>query len=316
MPINELKLDTVFGADPEVFIYDNKNSTVVPPAALKEDHGIEFIDSKTILLGSDWRIIEDGAATEINIFPSDDFYQLHGRITMAKKNLENFAQGLGFSVASRASVPFDANKYWKGRNESFRDCVRFGCDPDLDIYTGKYSQETCVEDITQRFGGGHIHMQAPEKEKDLFESIYYHTTRLMDIIVGNTAVALNRKTPAFDEDEKNRLKFYGRPGKIRLQNYPDGNKGIEYRVPSNFWLTSVTTGEIIFKLMNAVFNLSTNPSDAIKFLTSPYTEEAPINIISYNKKNANLMAIQVLDRLTSMRYIEINDFSKILENMG
>lgn len=314
--MNDLRLDTVFGADPEVFVLDTKNNTIVPPAALKEDHGVKFVDAKTILLGDDWRVIEDGAATEINIFPSNDFFRLFGRINLAKQHLQTLANQLGFSVSSRASVPFDSVKYWKGRNESFRDCVRFGCDPDLDIYTGHYSQETCVEDIKQRFGGGHIHMQAPPNEKDLFESIFYHTTRLMDIIVGNTAVALKRGNESLDEDEKSRLRFYGRPGKIRLQSYADGNKGIEYRVPSNFWLSSVTTGEIIFKLMNVVFNLSMNPNDAAKFLVIPFTENAPRNIVSYNKKSASSLAMSVLDLLTSMRYIEINDFSKILQNMG
>jgi hypothetical protein len=311
-----LKLDTVFGADPEVFIFDKKYNTIVPPAALRDDCGVNFVDGKTILLGDDWRIIEDGAATEINIFPSDDFYQLYGRIGLAKQNLQTLAHQMGFTVVSRASVPFDPDKYWVGRDESFRDCVRFGCDPDLDIYTGEFSKEVSVDNVRQRFGGGHIHMQAPKDEKDLFESIFYHTTRLMDIIVGNTAVSLKRPSNLDDEDEKNRLKFYGRPGKIRLQNYPDGNKGIEYRVPSNFWLNSVTNAEIVFKLMNAVFNLSRYPNDATKFLTAPYTEDAPRNIVSYNKKSANSLSMQILDLLTSMGYIDISDLVKIIRNIG
>ena len=74
--------DTIFGTDPEVFVID-ENRNCIPPAALKEDFGMEFVDEKVIIDGGDWTIIEDGAATEINLAPSNESDVISDRIKRA-----------------------------------------------------------------------------------------------------------------------------------------------------------------------------------------------------------------------------------------
>jgi hypothetical protein len=308
-------LQTNFGTDPEVFVVDN-NGQCIPPAALRDDFGVEFIDEKTIIEGDDWRIIEDGAATEINIVPSNSIDTINDRISKALAGLKSFV-GDNFDLTTIVypTVPFDVKKYWEERDESFRDCVRFGCDPDLDIYSGEYSKEIAADNVPERFGGGHIHMQAPIDDLAFFEDKYFHVARLMDILVGNTGVAIKRPDKRWVEAEKKRLKFYGKPGKIRLQEYPDGTKGIEYRTPSNFWITNPATAFSLLTLMNSVFSLSQNPEDASKFLEDEnIVNMAPKYIVDFNIKSSKNLFENCLDKLVTMRYLDYLTAGKILES--
>jgi hypothetical protein len=304
--------DTIFGADPEVFVVD-ADKNCIPPAALKEDFGMKFVNEKTIIDGGEWSIVEDGAATEINLIPSNETEVISDRLNKALNELTGvMKKTFDLDVMVFPTVGFDVTKYWEGRGEEFQDCVRFGCDPDLDIYSGEYSTEISADNVPERYGGGHIHMQAPKDNVGLFDETYYHTTLLMDLIVGNSAVAFKRPDLTWIDAEKKRLKYYGRPGKIRLQEYPDGTKGIEYRTPSNFWITNPAFTEGLLTLMNTVFNLSQNPTDASKVLEVPYLNHAPKNIVSFKSNGAFKTMANVLDILGGMRYIDYDSVGRLL----
>ena len=305
--------DTIFGTDPEVFIVDS-DKNCIPPAALKEDFGMEFVDDKIMIDGGDWTIIEDGAATEINLKPSNESDIIGDRIKRALAELKRVMEKeYDLETIVFPTVSFDTKKYWEERGEEFRDCVRFGCDPDLDIYSGEYSTEISADNVPERYGGGHIHMQAPKDNLGLFDETYYHTTLLMDLIVGNSAVAFKRPDILWNEAEKKRLKYYGRPGKIRLQEYPDGTKGIEYRTPSNFWIINPSFTEGLLTLMNTVFNLSQNPTDASKILGLPYLNNAPKNIIGFKTKRAFVTMTDVMETLGGMRYLSYSAIGTLLK---
>jgi len=305
--------DTIFGTDPEVFIVDS-DKNCIPPAALKEDFGMEFVDDKIMIDGGDWTIIEDGAATEINLKPSNESDIIGDRIKRALAELKRVMEKeYDLETIVFPTVSFDTKKYWEERGEEFRDCVRFGCDPDLDIYSGEYSTEISADNVPERYGGGHIHMQAPKDNLGLFDETYYHTTLLMDLIVGNSAVAFKRPDILWNEAEKKRLKYYGRPGKIRLQEYPDGTKGIEYRTPSNFWIINPSFTEGLLTLMNTVFNLSQNPTDASRILGLPYLNNAPKNIIGFKTKRAFVTMTDVMETLGGMRYLSYSAIGTLLK---
>jgi len=304
--------DTQFGADPEIFVVD-KDGNCIPPAALREDFGLKYLDEKTLINGDGWSIIEDGAATEINFMPSDDENTIFERIENAITGISKFIKDkFDLETIIFPTVPFDVKKYWNNRGEEFRDCVRFGCDPALDIYSGEFSTEISADDIPERYGGGHIHMQAPENNMGLFDETYYHATILMDILVGNSGVAFMRPNMNWIKAEKSRLKYYGRPGKIRLQEYPNGMKGIEYRTPSNFWITNPLVGDALLTLMNTVFNLTKNPTDASKFLESELPHLAPKNILNFDQTRAFNIFCDALDKLGSMRYLSYDKISSLV----
>ncbi len=306
-------LNTLFGTDPEIFVVD-EGGNCVPPAALREDFGLVFSDEKTLLQGDEWSIIEDGAATEINLKPTNDPDILVERLENAVNGVTDFMRkSYSLDTFIFPTVPFDIIKYWKERGEEFRDCVRFGCDPDLDIYSGKYSEEVSADDIPERFGGGHIHMQAPPDDLGFFDEAYYHTTLLLDTLVGNSAVAFKRPSGAWVDAEKKRLKYYGRPGKIRLQEYLDGTKGIEYRTPSNFWITSPEVSKGLLTLMNTVFNIVQHPKDASKLLNNNWIEQAPKNISKFDQPRAFTLFSEAIEYLGEMKYIDYATTASLID---
>ncbi len=308
-----MMFNTLFGTDPEIFVVDDSGNCV-PPAALREDFGLVFVDEKTLLKDDKWSIVEDGAATEINLEPTNDPDVFIGRLEDAINGVTSFMRkNYGLDTFVFPTVPFDVIKYWKERGEEFKDCVRFGCDPDLDIYSGKYSEEVSADDVPERYGGGHIHMQAPEDDLGFFDESYYHTTILLDTLVGNSAVAFKRPNQEWVNAEKKRLKYYGRPGKIRLQEYPDGTKGIEYRTPSNFWITNPEVSRGLLTLMNTVFNVVQHPKDASKILGSGWVEQAPKNISEFDQPRAYNLLSESVELLGDMKYLDYSTVANLID---
>jgi len=100
----------------------------------------------------------------------------------------------------------------------------FGCDPDFNIYTGK---ENIIDSSTliknnHRTAGGHIHigLENPEQHPNIRRTL----VQACDVFIG---------MPLAIVENTGRKAFYGRAGSYRNKEY-----GIEYRTPSNIWLTN------------------------------------------------------------------------------
>lgn len=308
-------LDTIMGTDPELFIVNKKNECI-PPAALREDYGLNY--DKVLYEGDNFTIIEDGAASEINITPTDDIDTFIRRIdrgyTLFKGFIINKYKEL--DVVAIPTVSFDSNKYWENRGEEFRDCVRFGCDPDLDVRSGEWCQEINTETYNKRHGGGHIHISAPKEDNDFFEDNFYFTTIMLDALVGNTCVALKRDNSKIIALEKERLLYYGRPSKIRLPLYPNGVKGIEYRSPSNFWVTNPDHNKIVLLMTNCVYNLMLNSGDASRFMSDKYfTEDPPEYMLNFDKKSSTDILMSAVDILLEKKYLTYSQAELIAKNV-
>lgn len=123
----------------------------------------------------------------------------------------------------------------------------FGCMPSYNIYATTPDKIIPITQNPQtylfRAGGGHIHLGRPSTD-DSYNKERYAVDNpellvpLLDLIVGNTLVLIDRN-PLIKE----RRKAYGRAGEYRTPKH-----GLEYRVPSNFWLRD-------YKLMSFVFGL-------------------------------------------------------------
>lgn len=303
----ERMLQTNFGADPELFLVND--GECIPPASLREDFGFDY--DKILLEMGDCRIIEDGAAVEINLEPSNNFDLFWQRIERATEGVIDFAKQFDLNVDISPAVKFDPKKFWIDRDETFRDCVRFGCDEDLDVYSGEFSREICVETIQERFGGGHLHIEGD------FHDVYFYFTQLCDIFIGNTAVSLKRDSSTRSAEGR-RLKYYGQPGKIRLQNYGNNVKGIEYRTPSNFWIKDKENARLLVTMADAVVNLMENPSDASQFINNDSLLQLAIsNINNGNSMNtaskARHLFLRVMDSLIEMNYFDLETATSLIE---
>jgi len=127
---------------------------------------------------------------------------------------------------------------------------KFGCAPSKNMYTKKTSVIT-VDPSKYRFrsAGGHIHISGDGSRGNMTELFHKKpglTVRLLDLVVGNTCVLVDR-----DPYQVERRKVYGRAGEYRLPEY-----GIEYRTLSNFWLQSYQLMSLTFGLVRQAVSIA------------------------------------------------------------
>lgn len=128
----------------------------------------------------------------------------------------------------------------------------FGCDPDFDAYASGSSNPPGPDAETHymRYAGGHIHIgygtegrhTAPFMFKDKEKR---ELVRLIDVIAGVPMVLL-------DTHEGNRMRreMYGKAGCYRSPDY-----GVEWRVPSNFWLKSPELTSFMLGMVRVAANV-------------------------------------------------------------
>lgn len=216
------------GADPELFCFDtNKKS---------------FISAHTFFPGTkdtpfpveDGALQLDGLAAELNINPvnnSKDFVKvLTSVMNTARKYLPE-----GVQLVATPSVIFD-NEYYASIPDTNK---QMGCTPDYNAWL--YGGQNDIPDVlvpSLRAAGGHIHL-GPEGFSDLPEDVQYMRqvtlVKQLDCIVGLQCMLW--------DPPNERKNIYGKAGAYRPKPY-----GVEYRTPSNYWLSSEEKMRQVFEL--------------------------------------------------------------------
>jgi hypothetical protein len=323
-----------FGTDPEFFITDGnivdtehgKICNVIPPAALIADMGIPFTlskNNKRILVHTDdYNWIEDGAALELNInHPVKSSGEMYKTVISAKNDIKYFLSQISDSlkIASDVLGYFDITKFWEGRDESFLQCVMFGCDPDIfpNLYMMLgFEEDTCkITDASKhtfRYAGGHIHTQNMSNNPDVYVNNAEFASILYDYLVGTANILLKRNDNILPQ-EKARLKYYGRPGRIRIQKYSDKVNGIEYRPPSNQWINDPYNISTILECANiAATIIEHGGAESFYHTFSDTIIEMWEALTTYNKKLANKLLVNSLTWAVENFYAGLGD----LKNVG
>lgn len=228
------------GTDPEVFIGRNlgrrfaavDSRTVVPP------DGLELPSYRNYHS----KVVRDGVQAEL---------QVGGAAYGCRQALASaISQHLGLLNTAIAKYNSDGRR--KGSRPlvlSFRPLVKLHkrditkMDADSLILNCReshnaYGREPIKRDgatYPYRSGSGHIHL-GTKLVKDVDPNL---VVKILDVIVGIPSVLIAR-----DPGEAIRRETYGRAGEYRLPRH-----GLEYRVPSNFWLRD-------YKLQSMVFGLA------------------------------------------------------------
>jgi len=283
-----------FGADPEAFIY-NKNIIdkrlgkipyIIPPIALVKDFGAKYtrIKGKNVLVrGKDFQWSEDGAAIELQMRPTNDLNSFVTRITDSYMYLNFFLRKFGLHAVTGVPIGyFDTERFWKNRDDSFRSCVIFGCDPDqfpmlyLELGLDKINtKELDVSKHAYRYGGGHIHIQAPKENPTIYFENWHIAAIVFDFIAGLQNIIF-KKPERIHKMEQFRLKYYGRPGRIRLQTYNARYNihGIEYRVLPNTWTGNINQMTRLLRSLDVAATLI-ETNKGMKFVTE-FQNDIPI----------------------------------------
>ncbi len=201
-----------FGADPELFL---KNSGGFFISAIGKIGGSKQIPRPIDDRGS--AVQEDNVAVEFNIAPAKSAREFVKNLYIPLTYIRGHVKGMGLIPAIVPSAIFP---------ESELDCdaaQEFGCEPDYNVWTGKTNPRPKAKGplAALRTCGGHIHVSWDDPKMNERKELI----KAMDLFQGVPSVLM-------DPDSRRRV-LYGRAGAYRPKLY-----GVEYRVLSNFWITS------------------------------------------------------------------------------
>lgn len=229
-----------FGSDPEFFFSPKGDGKDIIPS-IKVLGKTHYPSANELN-----KIIVDGVQGEFNhsasVCRQSSAYHLHcafNRLNVLLVNLRKEKKKVCMDFTSVVKVSK------KELNSLDVASIGFGCSPSLNIYAGG----TIPIDIdpleyTYRSAGGHLHFGTNDYDMKRVLKNHKIIIPLLDIMVGNTAVLMDRE-PLQEE----RRKYYGRAGEYRVTKY-----GVEYRVLSNFWLRNYT----LFSFLTGVSRYALN----------------------------------------------------------
>lgn len=206
------------GSDPEFFF--KKDGKVIGAEKVLPKEGM-------INLSNYGKVIIDGVQAELNPVPSD-CRESH---LFFIANLLKDAQNMGYDISFDNTV--DVSK--EELKTLSPECQGFGCSPSKNVYGANPVRVKDASQFYKRSAGGHIHLGIGNSELNYNEEDFKKIVRLLDILVGNTCVLIDR-----DENNRVRRENYGRAGEYRTPPH-----GLEYRTLSNFWLDSYTLGHFV-----------------------------------------------------------------------
>ena len=225
----------LLGSDPELFL--TRDGIPFPACGLI---GGTKDRARTVPHGG---VLEDNVMLEYIHDPADSLEAwLHSHRRMLS-SCEGIASAVGMGVdLIRSSYEFRSEilDYFGGQAR------QFGCVPDFNAYTGRKNPRPTA-DSNLRTCAGHIHFGSDELASLTFEQkrevVYY-----LDHVVGRYCV--------YNDPDLTRMQRYGQAGAFRPKEY-----GLEYRVPSNFWLRDDTVMSEIYDKCVQAYNMWLNQVD-------------------------------------------------------
>ncbi len=186
-------------------------------------------------LPAGFAIQEDNVNVEFNVPPAKTRRQFEGFINSALIAVSR-------SIPPTMMLARDSNGHWVSSakyKKEFLDhpqCLKFGCDPDMNVYTGSENPRPRSDDPYQRTAAAHIHVGWDNPTHEDREAL----VRALDATIAYRHIGM---------DDMDRKVLYGKAGTYRPKPY-----GVEYRVTDNKWLD--WAGAIYDQIMEAINLLS------------------------------------------------------------
>ena len=224
-----------FGCDPEMFILDEGGRPVsadgLLPGTKNEPYKVK-----------NGAVQVDGMAAEFNIDPVDNFFDFNNNITSVIRQMKGMLPK-GYSLSVVPSITFDEEVWGSAPS----DAKELGCSPDFNAWEGNCNPPpSCPDNPRMRTASGHLHI-GWTFDADLGD--LSHILNCQDL-VKQLDWYLGGWSLSVDKDAERR-RLYGKAGACRYKDY-----GVEYRVLSNFWLTSKERRLSVWNRMNqAIFDM-------------------------------------------------------------
>lgn len=184
---------------------------------------------------------EDNVMLEFNIAPASTGPELRANIGLALHSITGLLDQKGLAYHIVPSMRFHPTQL------DHPQAKTFGCEPDFNVWDRCVNEfgEIPEESKTLRTAGGHVHVsflldgKVPQFPDDV-ESME-NVIMALDMFLGVPFTAADR--------DLERRKLYGKAGAFRAKPY-----GIEYRVLSNYWITSPARTEFVFHQVEKAFS--------------------------------------------------------------
>lgn len=225
-----------FGCDPEMFILDPKGRYVSAEGLLPGTKEAPYpVEGGAVQV--------DGMAAEFNIDPVTSWPAFDLNIRRVVGAMQDMLPK-GHTLSAVPAVVFDKDVWDKSPDIA----KELGCSPDFNAWTGKVNPIPHLPDNPRmRTASGHLHLGWTDGESLTDES---HAKNCRDL-VQQLDWYLGAWSVEMDPDPTRR-QLYGKAGAMRYKEY-----GVEYRVLSNFWLTSEERRLAVWNRMQiAIKNMS------------------------------------------------------------
>jgi len=214
------------GADPELFIIEKATGKLVSA------HGMLPGDKKNPHRVPHGAVQVDGMAAEFNIDPARTVGEFVRNIKSVMASLQEIV-GDAYELRAIPTAHFGKEMI----DAQPAEAKELGCDPDYNAWSGGVNPTPNV-DTPYRTGAGHVHIGWTEGQDislTQHKQVCEHLIRNLDLYT----------TPFLKlEDDVLRRELYGKAGAYRPKSY-----GVEYRTPSNVWLTSEKNMRLMWKLV-------------------------------------------------------------------
>lgn len=181
----------------------------------------------------------DGMLAEFNIDPAASVNEFVDNIKSVMAQLRDMAPNHELCIEPMATFDDDV---WD--NTPYAAKI-LGCDPDYNAYTGRANPPP-PNTSQERSAAGHVHLGWTEG-MDITNPGHFQACQILakelDLTMAYPLQLLEK-----DQGSIRRRQLYGRPGAFRPKPY-----GMEYRVPSNFWLASEELMEWVYNTCHNTF---------------------------------------------------------------
>lgn len=240
------------GTDFEVFLQDKNTSEIVSAEGIIKGskYNPYFWDKNN----KGYATSLDNVLAEANIPPARSAYQFYKSVQKAI-NYINSTIPQNLQAVPLPSARLDREKYLMTDN-----ALLLGCEPDLCIYTLDFNPKPDIEDdstVNLRSAGGHLHIGYEEPSLQTNIDII----RALDLFIGVPGV--------IQEPDNERKVLYGKAGACRFKQY-----GVEYRSPSNYYLTSKELTTWVYDSVKEAINFINNDNTSSLYQDEEYIVKA------------------------------------------
>ena len=253
------------GADPELFIINEKTKTVVSSIGkIPGKKGNPWVGED---MPKGFGLETDNIVAEFNIPPVTSMGSFINNIEYMKNYINKFVKNINpdLGILCAASRIVSKNEL------NSPEAKLFGCEPDYNVYTESQNPKPEGNTTNLRSCGFHIHVGYEDHNIDSSLNLI----KYMDMYIGIPSVVKDK--------DKKRRSLYGKAGCFRLTPY-----GVEYRVLSSAMMKDPDTLAFVWRQLQKAINAANSgahlvsPTTVIDCINSSDIEKAQELISRYS----------------------------------